>query len=115
MLPVSEQLDACLPRLRAYLRAALGNETRADDYLAEAIEQLSLLYDSDMLSTDENVEFRMLRLIEGVIQNRAGNNFHRSAWRAILLVHLEGLSAIETARILGLDFQFVERLTDMRD
>ncbi|MEO1324710.1 MAG: hypothetical protein AAFV59_17085 [Pseudomonadota bacterium] len=104
-----------MPKLRAYVRAALRNESRADECLALAIERLTRLYETGSLLADENIEIRMYRLIEGVIQKSTGDNFHRAAWRAILLVHLEGFSAQETARILGLEYRFVEKLTELPD
>ena len=113
MPSVSEQLNTCLPRLRAYVRAALNSKIRADDCLAEAIQQLSSLYESGALSANENIEIKMYRLVEDIIQRTAGDNFHRAAWRAILLVHLEGFSAQETAQILGLKYKFVETLMDL--
>ena len=103
LMSPSEQLEFVLPKLRRFARAAVGDRDMADACVEQGI--LRMLKNPNFRSSldEDGFQFMLYRLVEQAIEDRLGSGFERQAWRALVLVHVEGFSLDEAARILNID------------
>lgn len=106
----SEKLEELLPRLRRFARACTGNVELADECVEAAVMILVQKVESSELDPKQKFDIYLYRLVEAALEERAGNSFERQAWRAMILVIVEGFSTAEAAQILRLDTQYVVKL-----
>ena len=109
MLP-SEQLDELLPRLRRFARASTGDVRLADDCVEDALKALIKTIQDSPDDPMDNIEYQLYHLVQSALERRAGNSFEKQAWRAMILVMVEGRSTIEAAHIMGIDQASVAKL-----
>lgn len=101
--PLSSELERLLPRLRRFARASTADKAIADKCVAEAIEQLIAVEDSEPTPEIIPDQVRLYRAVERVLEQRAGGSFKKQAWRALILVFVEGFSPIEAGWVLGVE------------
>lgn len=108
--PLSFELERLLPSLRRFARAATAEEDIADKCVAEAIEQLIAVVGSEPGTEMVPEHIRLYRAVEQVLEQRAGGSFKKQAWRALILVLVEGFSPIEAGWILGVEVAEVNEM-----
>jgi CheY-like chemotaxis protein len=115
-----------LPYLRRYARALTGSRTRGDAYVRSTLE--ALIADPDMLDRDQPPRVEIYRLFhkicsvlgpqeeidatsapESLTASKRFQSWAPLSRRVLLLRVMEGFTADETAKILGLEAAVVDR------
>jgi len=104
------ELELLLPRLRRFARAATADKDLADACLERAIEDL--IQHPTGSDTDGGLSYqvKLYRVVERRLEVEANGSFTKQAWRALILVVVEGFSMEEASKILGVDTGTVRQM-----
>ncbi|MCR9271063.1 MAG: hypothetical protein NXH72_13810 [Hyphomonadaceae bacterium] len=97
----ADEIENLVPYLRRFARACLGNAETADDVVVAALTELVQFTDLHSLRDERPLQHHLYRLVAKKMNAQFGDGFNQKAWRAFILIEVEGISLDETAAILG--------------
>ena len=109
-MSMADELQIQLPYLRRFARASTDNKQLADDCVERALNTLLNEVELGCQPTGVNVRLYAFQLLESVLESLANECFDKLAWRALILVELEGLSIEQTAFVLRVSSDDIAKL-----